>query len=476
MILTEGQRILDRYLVGKLLGEGAMGQVFRGTHEHLDMAVAIKVLGHVQSEELAARFTREARLMAKVRHPNVVSILDFGHLPWGHPCIIMELLQGVPLNEVLSGRGPLPWPEAMGIVTGILAGLDALHREKILHRDLKPSNIVVSPGPPMTPKLIDFGIARDFEGQGARLTKTGAIVGSPAYMAPEQVLAAPLDTRTDLYAAGIVFYEVMTGEIPFGGDGMAAMLRRLRDPVPIPRAPSGLPPIPEPLAKALVSVLVPEPEKRPSTAAAYAAVIRKGLTDARMAGPIPHRTPAPPPAARPTGATSPGTDRDIGTMETLISTAGTHPEATPHLSPSQALDPLSSAQPDTWNTNWSRIAPGAPSPGDRRYLIAAMLPPSRIEAREDRRWLAGLTHGHGRSFSLGNQFWFALQGVAENHPVVMERAEDIVKKLQGRYGDLVRTEVVLVDETFILTGASLVGAAPLPETLERLMTTLSQRS
>lgn len=476
MVLKQGQRILHRYIVGDLLGEGAMGQVFHGTHEQLDMPVAIKVLSLVQSEEASKRFLREARLMARVRHQNIVQILDFGQLPDdGLPCIVMEFLKGEPLDEILSARGALPWQEALTVITGILAGLDALHQQKILHRDLKPSNIVIASGRSKIPKLIDFGIAREAEDTDSRLTKTGAVIGSPAYMAPEQVMSAPLDERTDLYSAGLVLYEILTGNIPFGAADMSAVLRRLKDPAPTPQAPAGLPAIPAALSSVLGAVLVPDPADRPSSAGDLAKLLRGALTQMRTTGgtaAAPHRAnptspPGPAPAARPQPQPS------IANQQTVVPNA----EPRVHSLPEGSVDAenkLGTGNQDAWNTSWSRIPEGSTASEGRRYLIAAKLPASRLQAREDRRWLAGLVMGHGRCFSIGTQLWFALQGETEDVLAARERAEGIVSVLNERYGDMARIEYDTVPEDFVITSASLVGAAPLPEALEQLIAQISQ--
>ncbi|MBM4371166.1 MAG: serine/threonine protein kinase, partial [Deltaproteobacteria bacterium] len=242
MTLSPGARVLDRYVVEACLGEGAMGRVFRGRHEHLDLAVAIKVLSIGTVPDLLERFRREARLMARVRHPNVVAVQDYGFLPDSAPCLVMELVQGEPLEERLRRTGAMPWPDAVHMGLGLLDGLEALHGAGILHRDLKPSNVILMPGTPEVPKLIDLGIALPVEGASDRLTRTGVLVGTPAYMAPEQILCTRLDERSDLYSLGFLIHEALTGTVPFRADTMASVMRRIREQVPPPVAPRGRPP------------------------------------------------------------------------------------------------------------------------------------------------------------------------------------------------------------------------------------------
>ncbi len=271
MPLATGQRVLDRYEVETLLGSGGMGQVWRGRHVRLGSPVALKVLSD-RSPELVARFEREARLMALVRHPNVVTVMDYGLLDDGSPCIAMELVEGEPLDRRLLRRGTLPWPEAIAVGEGMLAGLDAVHRAQIVHRDLKPSNVIIAPGSPEIVKLIDFGIARSTRAEATRFTRDGATVGTPDYMSPEQLFGYELDPRTDVYTTSLILYELLTGSLPFGGGGgggMDAVMARLRGPI---SPPVGIPPG---LGDAILEALAQEPDSRPATAALFAARLRE---------------------------------------------------------------------------------------------------------------------------------------------------------------------------------------------------------
>ena len=266
MTLQAGELVLGRYRIESLLGRGGMGEVYRAQHERLGMAVAVKILTEV-NDEMVRRFEREATLMARVRHPNVVAIADFGQTPAGLPCIVMEFIKGEDLGARVKRRGALPWRESLFVIRGILSGLDALHAAQVLHRDLKPDNVVIAPGEPEVVKLIDFGIAKPTGGGGGtRLTSTGSVVGTPAYMAPEQLLGYDLDVRSDLYTAGMILFELLTGTLPGEGHDMAGVLRRLKtDPVP-PKAPADLPPLPRLLCDVVVAALQGAPDRRPATA------------------------------------------------------------------------------------------------------------------------------------------------------------------------------------------------------------------
>jgi serine/threonine-protein kinase len=264
--LREGELVLGRYRIESVLGRGGMGEVYRARHDRLGMAVAVKILTEV-NDDMVRRFEREATLMARVRHPNVVAIADFGTTAAGLPCIVMEFIKGEDLGARMKRRGALPWRESLFIIRGILSGLDALHAAQVLHRDLKPDNVVIAPGEPEVVKLIDFGIAKPTGGgNGTRLTSTGSVVGTPAYMAPEQLLGYDLDVRSDIYTAGMILFELLTGTLPGEGHDMAGVLRRLKtDPLP-PQAPADRPEVPQLLRDIVVATLQGSPDRRPASA------------------------------------------------------------------------------------------------------------------------------------------------------------------------------------------------------------------
>ena len=265
MTLQAGEIVLGRYRIESLLGRGGMGEVYRARHDRLGMAVAVKILTEV-NDDMVRRFEREATLMARVRHPNVVAIADFGQTAAGLPCIVMEFIKGEDLGARMKRRGALPWSEALFVIRGILSGLQALHAAQVLHRDLKPDNVVIAPGEPEVVKLIDFGIAKPTGGgNGTRLTSTGSVVGTPAYMAPEQLLGYDLDVRSDIYTAGMILFELLTGTLPGEGHDMAGVLRRLKtDPQP-PKAPADHPEVPQLLSDIVVAMLQGAPDRRPAT-------------------------------------------------------------------------------------------------------------------------------------------------------------------------------------------------------------------
>ncbi len=225
-----GQIVLDKYLVEEELGAGAMGRVFRGRHIKLPRQVAIKVLHPdlLHDPTMVERFRREAKAAAKLQHPNVISVLDFGEsaLPPAshvHHVMVLELAAGRPLRAAMAV--PLPPARIVPLLRGILKGLDHAHAHGLIHRDLKPENIMVevTADGAEIPRLVDFGIAvlRDPESvAGGKLTQSGQVMGTPIYMAPEQAKCEPFDERIDLYALGVILYEMLSGKQPFDGTAM----------------------------------------------------------------------------------------------------------------------------------------------------------------------------------------------------------------------------------------------------------------
>jgi serine/threonine-protein kinase len=233
-----GQTVLDRYVVEEELGAGAMGTVYRGRHVKLKRPVAIKVMhDHLTGEPmLMERFRREARAAAKLDHANVVSVLDTGETADGRPVMVMEYAAGRSLSTIMVG--PLPAKRILSLLMQLLRGLDHAHSMGLVHRDLKPDNVILQGdlGDEVV-RIVDFGIAvlrGGEEEQGGKLTGTGMIVGTPQYMAPEQAKSEPIDQRADLYALGVMMYEMIGGRTPFDGSAMEVAIHKIdHDPPPI---------------------------------------------------------------------------------------------------------------------------------------------------------------------------------------------------------------------------------------------------
>src|SRR5206468_3439279 len=215
---------IGHYAIARKLGAGGMGVVYEARDERLQRTVALKMMLGLERDDTARkRFWREARAAASVNHPNVCQIYDVGEES-GNLFITMELLEGEPLTEHLA-RGPLSVDQAVPIAADMLAALSAIHARGIVHRDLKPSNVFVTRH---GIKLLDFGLARpevDHTLDSAvDLTGSGILLGTPRYMAPEQVTGQPVDARTDLFAAGAILFEMLAGRPAFAGRSVLEIL------------------------------------------------------------------------------------------------------------------------------------------------------------------------------------------------------------------------------------------------------------
>jgi serine/threonine protein kinase len=283
--------LLDgRYRLTRLMGEGGMGQVYEGYHETLDRKVAVKVLlpRFAYEPKFRERFLREAKAASKVRHPNVVQILDFGDTPGGSVYFAMEFLEGRDLQTLLRQEGRLAWPKARPLLLQIVSALAAAHESRIIHRDLKPANFFITEarGRQDLVKVLDFGIAKLAAATGPEesalaqsLTGTGEVFGTAKYMAPEQAYGASDDPRVDIYSLGIVAYEMLTGQVPFTGVSVFDIVtRHVNEP---PRPPRELVPDIPPAVEAIILRAI---AKRPEDRFASMEVMEQALLEA-PAGP-----------------------------------------------------------------------------------------------------------------------------------------------------------------------------------------------
>ncbi len=261
-----GTIIDGRYRVESVLGEGGMGVVFRCRHQIIDKLVAMKVLRAdlARDEEATTRFLNEARTASAIGNPHIVDISDFGRLPDGSTYFIMEYLDGKPLSAITAQRQPVPVKRILQIALELAEGLAAAHRSGIVHRDLKPDNIfLISRGSERNfVKILDFGIAKvSTAGQTSKLTRAGAIFGTPHYMSPEQAAGAPVDARVDIYALGVILYELASGRVPFDADNFMGILTQhmYKAPVPI----RALVPAPQEVPPGLEAIVLKCLSKRP---------------------------------------------------------------------------------------------------------------------------------------------------------------------------------------------------------------------
>ena len=223
-------RTIGKYRIVDRLGKGGMGTVFRAVDETLDRDVAVKVLNpELTDTDVMKRFRTEATTLAKLNHPEIATIHEI-YRSDSDLLMVMELIRGETLDHLSLRSGPLPPERAAYLVAQVLGALDHAHRAGIVHRDLKPANVMVTEHGGI--KIMDFGIARVAGAE--HLTNDGHMMGTPAYMAPEQVLAKEVDRRADIYSCGVVFYRLLTGKLPFEADTAIGMVQKQLSETPTP--------------------------------------------------------------------------------------------------------------------------------------------------------------------------------------------------------------------------------------------------
>ncbi|MFG2095907.1 protein kinase [Streptomyces sp. NPDC048612] len=283
----------QRYELVEQLGQGGMGAVHRAVDHRLRRTVAVKTLSAelAMQPEFLTRFQREAHAAAALNHPGVATIHDVGEDAGSgaaEPYLVMEYVAGRTLSQVLRD-GPLPVPQAVDVTCQVLAALEHSHGHAIVHRDIKPANVMLTASGAV--KVVDFGIAKALSEAATRLTGTGVAVGTPAYLAPEQINGSDTDHRTDLYAVGCLLYELLTGRPPYTGDSPFSVMHQHLAAEPVP--PSQLRPE---LPPALDAVIARALGKRREDRFADAATMRSALAAAPRSAPAPH-APTPTPTA-----------------------------------------------------------------------------------------------------------------------------------------------------------------------------------
>lgn len=268
-------RTLAGYRLDQFLGEGGTGCVYQGTVLATGARCAIKLLYREMAADknIAARFKREAEAVRRIRHPNVVSIVDYGTTPAGPIYLVMELLEGRTLKVLLEEEAPFAPARASRILEQLAAGLAEAHRVGYVHRDLKPGNVIIGGAAPNERvKILDFGIVASLHERDReeRLTKTGYIVGTPVYMAPEQIDPKAVAPQIDVYALGVILYEMLSGDPPFVGSLEQVLVGKMTQP-PRPLANAG------PLGQLALRMLEVDPNKRPASALAVSAELNRAF-------------------------------------------------------------------------------------------------------------------------------------------------------------------------------------------------------
>jgi serine/threonine protein kinase len=287
--LQPGQ-MLGAYRIINQVGQGGMATVYKAYQPSMDRNVAIKVLPRqlAESAEFAARFQQEARIIARLEHPHILPVFDFGETD-GVTYFVMRYLEAGTLKTKMEA-GPLALNEIDRLFTQLAEALNYAHGHGIVHRDLKPANALVDEHGNLF--LTDFGIAKLLESASPRLTQTDAIMGTPAYISPEQAKAETVNQRSDIYSLGIILYEMVTGSVPFVADTpLAVILKHISDPLPPPSVIKK--DIPESIERVILKALAKEPDDRYATAEEFLSAWKRALEEKGTARPAPEPISAP---------------------------------------------------------------------------------------------------------------------------------------------------------------------------------------
>jgi serine/threonine-protein kinase len=274
-----GKTVANKYRVEQMIGEGGMGKVYKATQLALDKPVVLKVLRQalLSDERTVRRFQREAKAASRLNHPNAISVLDFGQADDGAMYIAMEYVAGKDLHAILSREWPLMESRVIRVMSQVLSALADAHSAGVIHRDLKPENIMVEQrrGEADFVKVLDFGIAKIVDGsdeEGPALTRAGFVCGTPEYMSPEQARGAQLDHRSDLYAVGVILYQLTCGMLPFDSDSAVGFATKHLTEVPPPptkRRPDAK--VSPGMERLIMKALAKNPDDRPQTAEQFRA-------------------------------------------------------------------------------------------------------------------------------------------------------------------------------------------------------------
>jgi serine/threonine protein kinase len=294
VVSVVGEVVADRYELEELVGTGGMSSVFKARDRLLERPVALKILHehYVRDADYVERFRREARAVAQLAHPNIVTVIDRGE-EGGRQFIVFEYVEGENLKQVVTRTGPLPVREAVDLALQIARALGYAHHRGIVHRDVKPQNVILNEDG--RAKVTDFGIARSLDVDG--FTQTGTVLGTSDYIAPEQAQGQPVDEKTDVYSLGVVLYELLTGDLPFRGEGFVAVaMQHVNEPPPNVLDRRG--DVPPRLALAIERAMAKRPEDRYASMDELVADLETSLREVDGYGDTSERTLVVPAAAR----------------------------------------------------------------------------------------------------------------------------------------------------------------------------------
>src|SRR5688572_3994881 len=279
-----GKDIAGQFRILQRIGSGGMGAVYKAEQPEMNRFVAIKILHpkYVSRPDLVSRFRREARAMSHLSHPNTARVFMYGQLEDGACYIVMEYLEGKNLAQVTRAEGMLQPARAVNIMVQVCGALEEAHRQGMVHRDLKPENIFLTSQGGITdfPKVLDFGLAKVTEKQmrpgSLVLTREGMVFGTPEFMSPEQARGKTLDARSDIYSLGVIFYELLTGKLPFEAKHSIEyiQLHVSTPPAPLSQRVPGLT-FPPALDAAVARALAKDPDQRYPSAMAFAAALQE---------------------------------------------------------------------------------------------------------------------------------------------------------------------------------------------------------
>ena len=391
-----GRTLPGGYVILDLVGIGGMGRVYRAEQTNLGRTVAIKIIHpHLVGEEnAAARFITEARAASRLNHPNSVAVIDFGKTEDGQLYLVMEFLRGKDLARVQYEEGPLSFRRIVSILRQVLAALSEAHHLEIIHRDLKPENVILEPvrtGGDFV-KVVDFGLAKMREGSAPNITSPGIVCGTPEYMSPEQGRGDPLDPRSDLYAVGVIFYQLLTGRLPFEADSPTqVVLMHITEAPPDPRAAAPERMIPSLLADVCLMALAKEPAHRFGNADEFGEALSDALS--QIESTVPRPLPAPATISCPKcGASNTASQKFCGECGATLQptpAVGNGARAGNGANGAAATmsPPVSASAPATDNDNLVPIEPGT---GRRQVIVdrdRAQFPLEFVGRDDDLLWL-----------------------------------------------------------------------------------------